>query len=195
MQVGFDDSLSRGWNRLVSQIEKHNVCLSPACIFSRQQVVSMHTCNHYHSTVGLPQWSRVACCVHGVLCGAGSEIAFSRKTQTCREVGVGGRVECQPQTTGCVVHLATLWQHIHLQIKMYLKIPDTPKILNMAEICLKYQNEITMNQAETSVSWGRALGQVNSFDSYCQAQYSISFKPKWYKHSFLSVDLLYWERE
>lgn len=81
VQVGFEDSNSGGCNRLVSQIEKHNVCLSPACIFSCQQVVSMHTCNHYHHTAGLPQRSIVACCEHGVLRSAGSEIVFSGKTK------------------------------------------------------------------------------------------------------------------
>lgn len=101
--MGFEDSHSRGCNRLVSQIEKHNVCLSPACIFSCQQVVSMHTCNHYHHTAGLPQWSTVACCVHGVLRGAGSEIVFSGKTKTCRESTANSRKKIL-----CAVHLATL---------------------------------------------------------------------------------------
>lgn len=79
---GFEESNSRGCNRLIIQIEKHNVCLSPACIFSCQQVFSIHTCNHYLHTAGLPQWNTVPCCDHGVLHGLESNIAFSRKTKT-----------------------------------------------------------------------------------------------------------------
>jgi len=55
---GVTDSSFRIKNRLF--------VLCATCILSSQQVVSMHTCNHYLHTAGLPQWNPQPCCEHSV---------------------------------------------------------------------------------------------------------------------------------
>lgn len=109
VQSGLEEWNSGGCNRLIIQIPKHNVCLSPACIFSCQQVASTHTCNHYLHTAGLPQWN--TCHAVSMVCCMDQEEAVNSLGKEKRKWAKIWRLTTQNVCTSCAAAPYSVYYH------------------------------------------------------------------------------------